>query len=144
MLLKAFTLEKISAKQMSDLLSHYEKAARRKVLTRSLKGRVLLGLEGLRKRDWSVLYLIALPGDVLIVMSRRSAQFVAKRQAAGNLALEKQLCSKWTCVLILFLVAVALPVVNSTGATPFIEKFIVSGSFFALGVSVLTVILGER
>jgi hypothetical protein len=129
---------------MEDLLSHYEKAARRKVLTRSLKGRVLLGLEGLRKRDWSVLYLVALPGDVIIVMSRLSAQFVAKHQAAGNLVLEKQLCSKWTCVFILFWVAATLPIVHSAGAATFIEKFIVSGSFFALDVSVLTVIFGKR
>lgn len=129
---------------MDKFLAHYEEAARRKVLTRSLKGRFLLGVEGVRKKNWLVLYLLALPGDIAIVLSKHIGRFIARHQARGDRVLEKQLRLVWAWVLILFLVATVLSLVGLMEETPFIEKFIVFGSLFAVGVSALTVVVGRQ
>ena len=49
---------------------YYEKLARRKVLKRSLLGRLLLGIEGARQRNRDALYLIAFPVDAFIVVGK--------------------------------------------------------------------------
>ena len=49
---------------------YYEKLARRKVLKRSLLGRLLLGIEGAKQRNRDALYLIAFPVDALIVVGK--------------------------------------------------------------------------
>ena len=54
-----------------NLLSYYEKSARRKVLKRSLLGRVILGIEGTKQRNRDALYLVGLPVDIAIVVGRR-------------------------------------------------------------------------
>lgn len=57
----------------------YEKLARRKVLKRSLVGRVLLGIEGAKQRDRDVLYLLALPVDTVTVLMKRIWQLLPAR-----------------------------------------------------------------
>ena len=54
----------------SDILLYYEKVARRKVLKRSLLGRLLLGIEGAQRRNRDVLYLVVLPVDALIAVGK--------------------------------------------------------------------------
>ena len=61
---------------MTLLPPYYEKLARRKVLKRSLLGRVILGIQGVKQRNWDVLYLIASPVDALIVMGKRISPFL--------------------------------------------------------------------
>ncbi|WP_038020228.1 hypothetical protein [Synechococcus sp. PCC 7335] len=56
---------------MNELLYYYEKLARKKVLKRTLLGRVLLGIEGTKQRNWEALYLVALPVDAVIVVGKR-------------------------------------------------------------------------
>lgn len=124
---------------MNALPPHYEKIARRKVLRRSLRGRFLLGLEGLAQKNWSILYLIALPGDAVIVLSKLIGRFIARQQAKEDVSVDAQVC-----VFVLFLVTAALTLVFSMGKTPFIESFVICGSLFTLGVSALTVVRGKR
>ena len=55
---------------------YYEKLARRKVLKRSLLGRLLLGIEGAKQRNRDVLYLIAFPVNALIVAGKLIRQLL--------------------------------------------------------------------
>lgn len=55
----------------NNLPSYYENLARRKVLKRSLLGRILLGIEGTKQRNWAALYLLALPVDAVVVVGKR-------------------------------------------------------------------------
>jgi hypothetical protein len=125
---------------MDDLLSHYERRARRKVLRRSLRGRLLLGLEGLQKRNWSVLYLVAMPGDVLVTV----VKFVVTYSSVENLVPGNPRCSKGAAIFILFLVSAIVPISLSAKDSTFIDRFIMAGSFFALNVSMLSVLSDKR
>ena len=59
-----------------NLPPYYEKLARKKVLKRSLLGRLLLGIEGAKQRNQEALYLIAFPVDALIVVGKLIRQLL--------------------------------------------------------------------
>ncbi|EDX83167.1 hypothetical protein S7335_346 [Synechococcus sp. PCC 7335] len=54
----------------------HEKQAQQRSLKRSLLGRLLLGIEGTKQRNWYALYLLALPIDAAIVMLKHISQFL--------------------------------------------------------------------
>ena len=87
----------VLSKQIAMTLPpYYEKLARRKVLKRSLLGRLLLGIEGAKQRNRDALYLIAFPIDTLIVVGKRIRQLLP--------AHDKALISSSLCLLAMVLV----------------------------------------